>query len=73
MAGADAEGQFVCHSIDEKNTTLDIDSDTARLVIQTITDATVYGTQADWPLRLATDYVRRAGTWAALRTVATAW
>lgn len=67
------QGRFVYHAIDEKKTTLDIDGDTARLVARTVTDATVYGTRADWRLQLATDYARKDDTWATVRTVATAW
>ncbi|WP_159106869.1 nuclear transport factor 2 family protein [Streptomyces rishiriensis] len=67
------QGQFVYHVIDEKKTTLDIDGDTARLVARTVTDATVYGTRADWRLQLVTDYARQGDTWVTLRTVATTW
>jgi hypothetical protein len=47
--------------------------DTARLVARVVTDATVYGTHADWRLRLTMDYARPGDTWAALRSVATTW
>ncbi|MFC9914386.1 nuclear transport factor 2 family protein [Streptomyces sp. NPDC059862] len=66
-------GRFVYHTIDEKNLTLDVEGDTARLVVRTVTDATVYGTRTNWRLQLATDYARRGDTWATLRTVATTW
>ncbi|MGI5459637.1 nuclear transport factor 2 family protein [Streptomyces sp. CA-249302] len=67
------QGQFVYHTIDEKSTTLDVDGDTAHLVVRTVTDATVYGTRWDWRLQLATDYARRSDTWVVLRTKATTW
>ncbi|GAA3777236.1 nuclear transport factor 2 family protein [Streptomyces coacervatus] len=67
------QGRFVHHTIDEKSTALEIDGDTARLVVRTATDATVYGTRANWPLQLATDYARKGDTWVALRTEATTW
>jgi len=67
------EGQFVYHSIDEKDSALDVRGDTARLVTRTVTDATVYGTRTRWRLRLSTDYARESGTWVARRTVATTW
>ncbi|MFJ8048360.1 nuclear transport factor 2 family protein [Streptomyces luteogriseus] len=67
------DGRFVYHTIDASNTTLDIQGDTARLVIRTVTDATVYGTRANWRLQLAADYTRRGDAWATLRTVATTW
>jgi hypothetical protein len=67
------EGRFIYHTIDEKSMTLDIEGDTARLVVRTVTDATVYGTRANWRLQLATDYAREGDTWATLRTVATTW
>ncbi|WP_162794184.1 nuclear transport factor 2 family protein [Streptomyces paludis] len=66
-------GQFVYHSIDEVDTALDLDGDTARLTVRTLTDAKVYGSRADWRLLLTTDYGRRDGTWIPLRTVATTW
>ncbi|MFG2589436.1 nuclear transport factor 2 family protein [Streptomyces sp. NPDC048438] len=67
------EGQFIYHSIDEKDMDLDVQDDTARLVARTVTDATVYGTRANWRLQLATDYARESGAWVTLRTVATTW
>ncbi|MFJ8716420.1 nuclear transport factor 2 family protein [Streptomyces violaceus] len=67
------QDRFVYHAIDEKKRTLDIDGDWARLVARTVTDATVYGTRADWRLKLATDYARQDDTWATVRTVATTW
>ncbi|AVH55784.1 hypothetical protein C4B68_08395 [Streptomyces dengpaensis] len=45
----------------------------ARLVIRTVTDATVYGTRVNWRLRLATDDAREGDPWATLRTLTTTW
>jgi len=67
------QGRFVYHTIDKKSTTLEIDGDTARLVVRTVTYATVYGTRANRPLRLATDYARKGDTWVVRRTEATTW
>ncbi|MGW1024409.1 nuclear transport factor 2 family protein [Streptomyces sp. NPDC002577] len=67
-------GQFVYHNIEEKG--LDVDTGGAgavRLVGRTLTDATVYGTRAEWRLRLAVDFAQHDDTWTALRTVATTW
>lgn len=66
-------GRFLCHSIDEVDTTLDLDGGTARLTVRTMTDATVYGSRADGRLLLTTDYGPRGDTWIPLRTVATTW
>ena len=67
-------GRFDYHSVTEKDLTVEVGGDTARLVGRIITDATVYGTRAHWRLQLATDYTRESdGTWTALRTVATTW
>ena len=66
-------GQFVYHCIDEVDTALDLDGGTARLTARTMTDATVYGSRADWRLLLTTDYGPRGETWIPLRTVATTW
>jgi hypothetical protein len=68
------QGRFLYHSIEEKDTTYDVDDDgTARLTVRTVTDATVHGTRAGWRLRLATDYARHNDVWGAQRTVATTW
>lgn len=68
------QGRFVYHSIEEKDTAFDVDDDgTARSTARTLTDATVYGTRANWRLRLATDYARQDDVWVARRTVATTW
>lgn len=66
------QGRIVYHSIEEKDTALDVDG-TARLTARTLTDATAYGTRADWPLGLATRYARHDDVWVAQRTVATTW
>ncbi|MFM9700418.1 nuclear transport factor 2 family protein [Streptomyces europaeiscabiei] len=68
-------GQFIYHSVIEKNVTVHVDSDgdTARLVGRIVTEATVYGTHADWPLQFTMDYARDGDTWTALRSVATTW
>ncbi|MEV2193627.1 nuclear transport factor 2 family protein [Streptomyces phaeochromogenes] len=68
-------GQFVYHGVIEKNVTVDVDADgdTARLVGHIVTEATVYGTHADWPLQFTMDYARDGDTWTALRSVATTW
>ncbi|MFB9572797.1 alcohol dehydrogenase catalytic domain-containing protein [Streptomyces yanii] len=67
-------GQFVYHSIEEKG--LDVDTGGAgavRLAGRTLTDATVYGTRAEWRLRLIVDFARHDDTWTVLRAVATTW
>jgi hypothetical protein len=66
-------GQFVYHGVIEKNVTVDVEGDTARLLGRIVTDATVYGTRADWPLQFTMDYARDGETWTALRSVATTW
>ncbi|MET7778962.1 nuclear transport factor 2 family protein [Streptomyces mirabilis] len=67
-------GQFVHHSIKEKGLDVHtVGAGAVRLVSRTLTDATVYGTRAEWRLRLAADFTRHDDTWIALRTVATTW
>ncbi|WP_328979847.1 nuclear transport factor 2 family protein [Streptomyces canus] len=66
-------GQFVYHSVIEKSVTVDAEGDTARLVGRIVTEATVYGTHADWPLQFTMDWARSGETWTALRSVATTW
>ncbi|MEU9430952.1 nuclear transport factor 2 family protein [Streptomyces sp. NPDC048252] len=66
-------GRFVYHSVIEKNVTVDVEGDTARLVGRVVTEAKVYGTHADWPLRFTMEYAHDGETWTALRSVATTW
>ncbi|MER5430096.1 nuclear transport factor 2 family protein [Streptomyces sp. NPDC002588] len=66
-------GRFIYHSVKEKNVTVEVEGDTARLVGRIVTEATVYGTHADWPLQFTMDYARDGETWTALRSVATTW
>ncbi|MGW7528017.1 hypothetical protein [Streptomyces sp. NPDC054783] len=49
------------------------DTGAVQLVGRTLTDATVYGTRAEWRLRLAVDFTRHDDTWSAVRTIATTW
>jgi hypothetical protein len=68
------DGQFVYHGIEDKGVTVeDGSAGTVRLIGRTVTDATVYGTHADWRLRLTLDYAHHSGAWTALRAVATTW
>ncbi|WP_406481649.1 nuclear transport factor 2 family protein [Streptomyces sp. NBC_01615] len=66
-------GRFVYHKVDEKSVAVDVEGATAHLVGRIVTDATVYGAHAAWPLQLAMDYAREGDTWIALRSVATTW
>lgn len=66
-------GQFVYHDAQEKDVTLDVDGDTARLVGRIVTDAAVYGSRANWPLQLTMDFIRAGGRWLASRSEATTW
>ncbi|KRE67285.1 hypothetical protein ASG92_14820 [Arthrobacter sp. Soil736] len=66
-------GQFVYHDAQEKDVTLDVDGDTARLVGRIVTDAAVYGSRAKWPLQLTMDFIRTDGRWLASRSEATTW
>jgi ketosteroid isomerase-like protein len=68
-----AAGQFIYHDVREKDASLHIDGDTARLVGRITTDATVYGSRAKWPLQLTVDFARRDGRWRASRSEATTW
>jgi ketosteroid isomerase-like protein len=67
------DGQFIYHTIDEENLNLRVEGDTAHLVGRIVTDATVYGTRANWRLQLTLDYARKDHTWTAFRSVATTW
>jgi len=66
-------GQFVYHDAQERDVSLHVDGDTARLVGRITTDATVYGARAKWPLQLTMDYTRADGRWLASRSEATTW
>lgn len=66
-------GKFDYHDAQERSVSLQIDGGTARLVGRTVTDATVYGSRASWPLQLTMDYIRTGGRWLASRSEATTW
>jgi hypothetical protein len=66
-------GQFVYHDAREKDVSVHLNGDTARLVGGIITDATVYGARAKWPLQLTMDFIRVDGEWLASRSEATTW
>lgn len=66
-------GQFDYHDAQERNVSLHVDGETARLVGRIVTDATVYGSRASWPLQLTMDYIRTDGRWLASRSEATTW
>jgi hypothetical protein len=66
-------GQFDYHRVDEVAVSLQLHGDAAVLTGRILTDATVYGTRANWRLVLTQDYVRTAGSWSARRSVATTW
>ncbi|MBT2551714.1 nuclear transport factor 2 family protein [Arthrobacter sp. ISL-5] len=66
-------GQFVYHDAQERNVSLHVDGDTARLVGRIVTDAAVYGSRASWPLQLTMDFIRKSGRWLAARSEATTW
>ncbi|MDG9717573.1 nuclear transport factor 2 family protein [Streptomyces sp. DH24] len=68
-------GEFACRWVEEKTVTVDADADggTARLVGRIITDATLYGSRADWRLQLTMDYARVGDDWIALRSAARRW
>ena len=64
-------GRFVYHDAQERDVSLDVEGDTARLVGRIVTDAAVYGSRANWPLQLTMDYIRAGGRWLASRSKAT--
>jgi hypothetical protein len=67
------QGRFVYHNIAQRSTSISVNSESARVVVRTLTDATVYGSRSDWLLQLDILYAWRNGTWAARSAVATLW
>ena len=65
------EGRFDYHSIVDLD--VEVDGDTARLVGRTVTDATVYGTRADWRLQLTVDYAYENDAWIVVGSAASTW
>ncbi|WP_192582888.1 nuclear transport factor 2 family protein [Streptomyces albicerus] len=65
------EGRFDYHSIVDLD--VEVDGDTARLVVRTVTDATVYGTRADWRLQLTVDYAYENDAWIVVGSAASTW
>jgi hypothetical protein len=66
-------GQFRYHGIEEKRVTAEVEGDTAHVSGRFITDATVYGTRANWGLNMTTDYAHVNDTWSVVRSAATTW
>jgi hypothetical protein len=66
-------GQFAYHDVQERTVSVTVNGDTARLVGQIVTDATVYGTRRRWQLRLSMDFEYRHGEWIAVRSLASTW
>ncbi|MCT9106827.1 nuclear transport factor 2 family protein [Streptomyces mirabilis] len=66
-------GQFLYHRIEEKSVTVEVEGSTARVSGRFITDATVYGTRANWRLQMTMDYARQGDTWSVVRSAATTW
>ncbi len=58
---------------DERDRSEILENYRAQLVGKIITDATVYGARATWPLQLTMDFVRADGWWLAARSEATTW
>jgi hypothetical protein len=67
------EGQFVYHTAQERETSLQLEGDRGRLVGKILTDATVYGGRTAWRLQLAVDFARTPAGWLAARTEASTW
>ncbi|MFF3851281.1 nuclear transport factor 2 family protein [Streptomyces sp. NPDC002328] len=65
--------QFLYHRIEEKSMTVEVEGSTAHVSGRFITDATVYGTRANWPLQMTMDYARDGDTWSVVRSAATTW
>ncbi|MER5220614.1 nuclear transport factor 2 family protein [Streptomyces flaveus] len=65
------EGRFDYHSIVDLD--VEVDGDTARMVGRTVTDATVYGTRADWRLQLTVDYAYENDAWIVVGSAASTW
>ncbi|UUU29806.1 nuclear transport factor 2 family protein [Streptomyces sp. CA-210063] len=66
-------GEFLYHRIQEKSLTVEIEDSTAHVSGRFITDATVYGTRANWRLLMTMDYAREGDTWSVVRSAATTW
>ncbi|WP_406491299.1 nuclear transport factor 2 family protein [Streptomyces sp. NBC_01604] len=66
-------GQFLYHRIEEKSVAVEVEGSTARVSGRFVTDATVYGTRANWRLHMTMDYAREADTWSVTRSAATTW
>jgi hypothetical protein len=68
-----SSGRMRYHSAQEQDrvVVVAVSGDTARLVSRDVVEATIWGSRGTWNLQLTTDYVRRGGTWCAIRTEAT--
>lgn len=66
-------GQFVYHSVEEKNLDVEVTGSTANLVGRIVVDTTVSGTRDTWQVQFDFDYALRNNTWTALRAIGTSW
>ncbi|MFD3375744.1 MULTISPECIES: nuclear transport factor 2 family protein [unclassified Streptomyces] len=66
-------GWFLYHGIEEKSVTVEIDGATAHVSGRFVTDATVYGTRANWRLEMTMDYAHEEDTWSVVRSAAETW
>ncbi|MEU0213012.1 nuclear transport factor 2 family protein [Streptomyces canus] len=66
-------GRFLYHGIEEKRVTVEVEGNTAHVSGRFITDATVYGTRANWRLQMTMGYAREDDMWSVVRSAAATW
>ncbi|MFC9840981.1 nuclear transport factor 2 family protein [Rhodococcus sp. NPDC127530] len=65
-----ASGEMRYFSARERDTSIKISGDSARVVGRSVVDASIWGSRGTWNLQLAAEYRLRSGRWIATLTVA---
>ncbi|NKG19763.1 nuclear transport factor 2 family protein [Paeniglutamicibacter terrestris] len=56
-------GQMSYHLITEEEVSVSVNGTRAELVARNLVDATIWGSQAIWPLKMRTTFALRGGNW----------
>ena len=66
-------GAMTYHTIKDVDVTVELDDATPMVTASTRTEATIWGSNGTWPLRLRIRFSHERGSWLASETVASTW
>jgi hypothetical protein len=66
-------GAMSYHTIEDVDVTVKVDDVTPMVTARTRTEATIWGSNGTWPLRLRIHFIHDHGGWLACETVASTW